>query len=301
MSHDDAINSAEWIAIAEPIATEAQPDGYGSYRMRALEYVKGSGSSEFIVPNADRMAAEGHSKEPSEGNYYAHTVSRFWTQGGSYSNWSDCSIHPGFLFSGNKYLVFGPLDYNVGFENITGEDDEWLKYVRASVSGKPERKPYPIPVEDYLKQAAAVLRVKVWWDGTSSQWTETVLKGAEANYLNMAYVAPQLNFDSRINPNCKELFSYGERPTELDILMVFERIPERKLRVSDYIECVGGDLSSHGSASAHGLFSLTGFREFPIVDDQVVFPDGKNSYWGDWGRLTLRKKVPVSEIEDLLQ
>ncbi|MBA3070165.1 MAG: hypothetical protein FP825_16985 [Hyphomonas sp.] len=300
-SHENAIDSAEWIAIAEPIATQAQPDGYSSYRMRALEYVKGSGPAAFIVPNADQMAAQGHSKEQSEGNYYAHTVSRFWTEGGSYSNWSDCRIHPEFLYSGHKYLVFGPLDYNVGFENITGEEDEWLKYVRARVSGQPGHKPYPIPFQTYLDQAAAVLRVKVWWDGTSSQWTETVRKGVEANYLNMAYVAPQVHFDSRISPNCKELFSYGDRPTELDFLMVFERMPERKVRKSDYLECVGGDLGSYGSASAHGLFSLTGFREFPIVDDQVVFSKGESGYWGNWGAPTLTEKVLVSELEDLLK
>lgn len=283
LAHTDAIDHAEWIVVAEPIQREKRDgkrDNQGRpsqglvYRMRAIEYVKGNGPKEFIVHHAQQEAANGDSHLPAEANYYGHSTSSFWSFGGRYFNWPDCRIHPGFFFSGQKYLIFGPLDYNVGFENITDENDLWLEYVKNRVASGTPKTPFPKTIEDYLTTAEAVVRVKARWDGTSSKWQQEIISGPDENYMNLVYASPSAAFDAALHQDCQGFSSENTRPDYLDRLYVFERIPkEKNVTKNNSLDCAGGDLRSDVNISAYGRFSLSGYRIFDIKKGRVAFPE----------------------------
>lgn len=288
VSHDAAIEGAEWIALASPIRRIEAGRGM-AYEMRAHEYLKGDGPELFVVENGSQGAASGHSKVPVEANYYGHSVSAFWESGGLYSNWPDCKIHPSFNFTGQTYLIFGPLDYNVGFENVTDSGDRWLQYVRDKLKGIDPEKPFPLDAKAYLERANAILRVQVSWDGTSSQRTVDRLKGPDLPYLNMAHVSPSAVFDSMIDPNCDPLFTGRERPEAVDFLYVFERLPEKDVKKGEGIHCLGGNKEAYGSVEAYGRFSLTGVRMFEIESGIVRLSSECDRFFKE------RCKTPVAK------
>ncbi|MEM1105781.1 MAG: hypothetical protein AAGH87_05270 [Pseudomonadota bacterium] len=290
VNHDAAIEDASWIALASPIR-RVETDRGMAYEMQALEYLKGEGPSVFSIENGWQRAANGHSVQAAEANYYGHSVSTFWEFGGLYSNWSDCKIHPGFYFTDQKYLIFGPLDYNVGFENVTDVDDVWLEYVREKVSGLNPAKPFPLDATEYLRRAEAVLRVQVSWDGTSSHWIVDRLTGPDLPYLNMAHVSPSAAFDSMIDPNCDPLLAQQERPEALDFLYVFERLPKGNVKKVEGVFCMGGNKEANGSVEAYGRFSLTGVRAFDIEAGSVRLSKECGAFYED------RCKTPVATTD----
>lgn len=290
INHDAAIEDASWIALASPIR-RVETDRGMAYEMQALEYLKGEGPDVFTIENGWQGAANGHSREAVEANYYGHSVSTFWEYGGLYSNWSDCKIHAGFYFKDQKYLIFGPLDYNVGFENVTDAGDIWLEYVRDRASGFNPAKPFPLEATDYLRRAKAILRVQVSWDGTSSHWTVNRLTGPDLPYLNMAHVSPSAVFDSMIDPNCDPLLAQQDRSDALDFLYVFERLPEGDVKRAEGLLCMGGNKEANGSVEAYGRFSLTGVRAFDIEAGTVRLSEECGGFHKD------RCKTPVATTD----
>ena len=273
LSHDATIAHAEWIVIAQPIRRTQSDDG-PAYEMRAIEYLKGDGPETFVIPNANQRAARHHSQQPAEGNYYAHTVSSFWEFGGSYSNWSDCEIHPGFLFRGHTYLIFGPLDYNLGFENITDEGDEWLSYVRAKLSEKTAIKPFPVAAAEFFGKAEAVVRVEVRWEGARASWRTDLLKGEERDYLRIAHVSPSAYFDSLVDPACRSSADVQRDKRMRSFFYVFEQLPTEEINKSDWLQCLGADRDSDGFVESRGKYSINGHRIYEIVEGEVTFsPD----------------------------
>jgi len=231
LPHDEAIEDAEWIVVAEAVRRTTEEVEYTagrttivkSYEMRVIEYLKGTGPQLINTPNRDERAARGHSKEVGERNFYGHEVSSFWMTGGHNSNWEDCEIHPGFLFAGHQYLLFGPKDYQNGFENITLDGDVWLQYVR-----------------DYFEKAKAIVRVQAEWDETSSRWSMDILKGPEKNYMHMINISPSAAFDGELNPACEHPFSRTPQAETIDRLYVFERLPDKKISMTQGVDCIGG-------------------------------------------------------------
>lgn len=270
LSHDATIAHAEWIAIAQPIRRTQSGDG-PAYEMRAIEYLKGDGPETFLIPNAHHGAARHHSKQPAEGNYYAHTASSFWEFGGSYSNWPDCEIHPGFLFRDHTYLIFGPLDYNLGFENITDEGDAWLAYVRAKLSANSAKKPFPVAATEFFGRAEAVVRVHVQWEGNRASWRTELLKGDERDYLRLAHVSPSAYFDTLVDPECTSSVGLPNRRQVRSFFYVFEHLPAKEINKSDWLRCLGADKDIDGYAEARGKYSTIGHRIYEIIEGEVTF------------------------------
>ena len=290
LSHDEAINDAEWIArVRSPSRID------GGVKMKVLEYVKGSGP-EFIEFNNASIENAGWHKVSDEANYYGHTVSSFWNFGGSSSMEPDCNIYPGFLSSG-QYLVFGPLDYDVGFEQIISDDDSWLKYVRERVKGNLPAKPNEISLSEYLENAKAVVRFEAKWEHNRAVWKETVLKGQRDSYASMLFPSPPAFFDTKLNPTC---LSYG-RPRELmdtnngvfDRIYVIEQIPTEKTKAPQHLACAGSDKNGWGEISAFGIFSVTGHDYFDVVGEFV---------FRQWARYrTQNEKKELNEFLSILE
>lgn len=282
LPHDDAIDDAEWIVVAEAVRRTTEELEYTAglrftvqgYEMRVIEYVKGTGPDLINISNRDERAAKDHSKEAGERNFYGHAVSSFWMIGGDNSNWPDCSIHPGFLFAGHRYLIFGPKDYQNGFENITLDGDVWLQYVRDYVDGKAPDKPFPVSTADYFEKAKAIVRVQAAWDGTSARWSMDILKGPEKNYMHMINVSPSAAFDVELNPACERPFSEAPQAETIDRLYVFERMPDKEISITQGVDCIGEKLDDWGRMSARGVFAPNSYQVLDVVDGYVQLPQG---------------------------
>lgn len=292
LAQDEVIEHAEWIALAEAISFERR-DGGPVYHMRAIEYLKGSGPEEFELPNAYRQY-NGDSKQPEEINYYGHTVSKFWLGATRYSNWPDCRIHPGFAMRGQRYLIFGPLDYALGFENVTDEGDLWLQYVRDYLADGTARKPFPIAPSDYFTNAEAIVHVRASWDGSSVDLEQVLLSGPEDNYLKMAYISPLAAFADILDPACHGEFGFPRgQATSLDRVYVFERIPRKDIRFSETLWCVGGEEFTSASISGYGRYSYTGGTYFAVEDGEIVSAQARTS---DWVAPFRTSRIPLSNL-----
>lgn len=302
LDHDATIEDAEWIVIASPIRKFNAERGQ-AYEMRAIEYIKGSGPDEFTINNADQAAASGDSRVPAEKNYYGHSVSSFWELGGRFGYWADCRMHPGFLFSGHKYLIFGPLDYNVGFENIVDDGDLWLEYVRARVAGDEASKPFPKPPTDYFQSAKAIVHVHAKWEGNNANWDVAILKGDDAPYLKMAHVSPAAYFSQILDPECQTDNQKRVGHSDVEYLYVFEELPSENIRKSDPLTCNGGknDRLSSGAAWAYAQFSITGSRIFNVEDGAIEYPaDCHGVLKRVCASLGIRGKVKLADIRAML-
>lgn len=269
LSHDEAIDDAEWIAR---VVADSRVNG--GMKMKVLEYIKGSGPEFIDIENASTKNALWHSKIAAEANYYGHTVSSFWKFGGRLFNEPDCKIHPTFLFSDHQYLIFGPLDYSVGFEQITSEDDYWLEYVKERVNGNLPTKPTEVSLASYLDNAKAVVRFQAKWENNRATWTETVLKGENESYANMLFPSPAAFFDIKLNPTC---LSFGE-PRKLweikegvfDRIYVIEEIPTEEVKATQHLACAGADKNGEGGIQAWGVFSISGHSYFDVRGEFVL-------------------------------
>lgn len=268
LSHQDSIEDAEWIVRAKAVTRVN-----GGFKMQALEYLKGSGPNTFVLPDATTDGASYDELEPSDANYFGHESSKFWAFGGRSSNEPDCRIHPSILFGERQYLIFGPLDYNVGFENIAIENDRWLQYVRDYLKDEKPKPLFPMTFERYVGDASAIVRFRAEWKDDKAVWTEDVLKGEAASYAHRIFISPPAFFDTAVNPNCTK---YGERRKlrPFDKIYVIENLQDSEILVSQHLECVGADKGSSGYIEARGIFLNNGMNEF-----NVITRDGKTTLY----------------------
>ncbi len=261
LPHEKAIEHAEWIARATALR-----ELENGVEMKAVEYIKGDGPRSFILPRAQSIASSWEPNQPDEANYFGHTVSGFWRNGGRSLNRSDCLIHPRISFQNTEYLIFGPLDYNVGFENVTSENDLWLEYVRKYVNRESPRKPFPKPINKIVKHAQAIVLFEAQWEQGRATWKEHVLLGDRESYAHTLFVSPSAYFDTEVNPNC---IRYGTKRVvgEYKRLFILEALPKQKLRTEQSIECVGPELDGTASIKAIGLFSVYGHSTLNVTKD----------------------------------
>lgn len=289
LSHVEAIEDADWIALA--IGSKRAD---GGIEMRATEYLKGSGPERFLLSRASTEGARDDELVAAESNYYGHTSSSFWLHGGRSYNEPDCKIHPSILFGERQYLIFGPLDYNVGFENIAGEEDEWLAYVRDHLRGQNPKNPFPTMLSDYLRDAWAIVRFRAEWREGNASWTEEVLKGDKSSYAHMLFISPVAYFDTAVKPDC---IRYGEprKIADFDRIFVIEKEPSTETLSFQHVECVGADLDSAASIRGRGIFSSNGAREL-----RVRTVDGVATVQPDFGRHTQLWNKPTVTLEQFL-
>lgn len=273
LAHDEAIEDAEWIVLAEAVALEpieGDPYNRENYKMRVIEYLKGDGPKEILVANAQMATRNSHDTIAAEGNFYGHSTSKFWTNGGNNFNDSDCRIHPEFLNNGQAYLIFGPLDYQNGFENITEEGDVWLQYVRDYLDGSNPKKPFPVTLQSYIQDAKAIVRVNARWDGKDVAWSTDVLKGEEQDYLSMVYLSPKGYFDSVLNPTCGDERQKKRVRAEINRFYVFEELPSQSIWTSQRIECVGPDRADGATLKGTSRMSTNGHVIFDVEPEDTL-------------------------------
>lgn len=222
------------------------------------------------MQDATTNVKAGDELEPSEGNYYGHTTSKFWVDGGRSFSEPDCRIDPVIIFGEREYVIFGPLDYNVGFENIAVEGDKWLEFIKKRLRGETSMRPFPKPLESYLANSAAIVRFRAEWLKDKVIWSEEVLKGDMSSYAHALFISPAAFFDTAVNPNCS---NYGyRRNAEL-----FDRI---------YVE-------------AWATISNAGVNDFAVMSDEagvfVLNDEGRHS------GVFEEDKVPLDHFLKLIQ
>lgn len=293
LSHEEAIEDAKWIVRAK--ALSHVEDGI---EMLALEYLKGDGPEKFILPRASTDGASGDKLEAAEGNFFGHRVSKFWTFGGRSFNSPDCKIHPSILFADREYLIFGPLDYNVGFENLAVGDDLWINFVRDYLNNEQPRKPFPQKLEKYLEDVDAVVRIKAEWTESGANWKEEILKGTEISYAHMLFISPPAFFDTAVNPNC-EKFGRPRNVGSFDRIYVIEKLNTSRIIMSQNVECTGADKGSFGQIHSRGIFSVNGMIEIRLRGD-----DDMKTLLPAWDRhvnLWEEQQVSLKEFINLLR
>jgi len=130
---ESIIKDADWIARVRPVSGKKNDGRHRIISVVVLEYLKGKGPRVIDIPGSTNRHFD---PEPAEGNYYAHQTSQFWSFDGNYFNDTDCRIYPEFLFDKSEFLIFGPKQYALGYEQITSENDQWLTFVRDKLAGK---------------------------------------------------------------------------------------------------------------------------------------------------------------------
>lgn len=248
-----AVSHADWIARVQAVAL---PDGL-THRLEVITYLKGNGPDylDFSRPitglqseaDFERLhrrpvdwtegARVTFSRELGQGGFNAfdHTNSKFWTEGATEASiWTDCRVHPNFVV-GREYLVFGPLDYQYGFEPIRSEDDAWLEFVVDATSGETPRPPFPVPFEDYVADAHAIIRIEASLDGDAFDLEETVLKGDAESYLSELYILGALHIRDALR--CRNIRNETIR-SELDTIVVIEQITAQTVPVRQALVCL---------------------------------------------------------------
>lgn len=263
LSFEQSIDHAEWIVRAKVYSQLEQ-----GIKMQVLEYIKGFGPDQINIKEA-AIIDLWHDKEPGEANYYGHNISKYWSHGNFQPMESDCKIHPNFAFGDSEYLIFGPLDYNSGFENITLKNDAWLAFVKAHLNSQPTVNPAALTPTEYIKNAHAIIRFEAEWKDNKAIWRETIHKGKRASYANMLFPSPVAYFDTKLNPNC----TYFGKPRSItenkkyDWIYVIEAQPKKVIRHSQHLACTGSNLDQDGEISAKGVFSVNGFTKYSVNRD----------------------------------
>lgn len=264
-----SIADADWIGRMR-VGSIDRNNGNPRATLTLIECLKGDCPENWAISSG--IDAVRHHDAPSDGNSYGHRASIFWTTERGYSNWPDCRIHPNLAYN-REYLIFGPLDYSVGFENLAAESDLWLEFVRRELVGASPQLPYPIDVMTYFSDARAVVRVGAAWNGHQVVIDQELLVGEPARYLDMAFAVPEVALRHALDPNCQ--LDWEGRPVfqvNVDFMLVFEFLPTENTVLNTGFSC--GDLfdtDSHVSLRAIGQFAGSGVRRFDIVDDVVHF------------------------------
>ncbi|WP_300529196.1 hypothetical protein [Maricaulis sp.] len=271
--HLETIREAGWIALARA----GRHDENGGIELDVIEYLKGEGLDVLTYERARPVRPLRHSRDAVPSNFYAHETSQFWRpMGGRASSNTGCNIVPDFE-AGQTYLVFGPLDYNLGFENIAGEADHWLSFVREALANETMEGPQQ-DLGEWIGQVEAMILVTARWDDGAIELSEHVLYGTEDSYLNTAYIWPEQVFRHQLNPTC----GTPVQRDSLTRLIVIERLPDRHVENSQGILCPlpgqaldidgpryppGGEFFT--TVDANGRFATNAMREFNVVNNQV--------------------------------
>lgn len=284
LDHDRAIEDAGWIArVAAPAGnkpTKRSNNYFGGSRnptgvYEVLEYLKGSGPSKIkaYIPESSW-----HSMKPAEANYFGHRASVF----GSFAHYLDQDIvdsscewgtplsNKNPFLGDNKtkpyreYLVFGPELYAVGFENIAGNDDMWLQYVRAKLdSNALANRPLFADWQAYLSKAEAVVHMRITWNGEKMLFDEEILKGPKLEYKDLIFVSAERQFGRLADPECSPRLPEFESS---EYLFVFEVLPREEITVSAALECRWKYvLHEYPFVTATRNFSINGRRAFHVV------------------------------------
>ena len=272
----DAIHHADWIGLAVAVRSS---DGSG-LELEFREYLKGDGPQSLPVsyPRFDSASSNGHSDEALVGNYYAHTTATFWDGRGRGGLGADCRIRVEFA-EGASYLVFGPLQYVVGYENIAvADDDAWLEYVRDVLAGEVQELP-PLRLRDLLDRSAAVIRVRARMDGEQVLLDEEVLVGELASYLNATTIYPEEFYRALLDPRCS---GWGTQNEVIERFIVIEEIPARPVLMRQTSWCpplramplMEGpfrifDSPFYVSMEASGMFATNAFSEFHVSEGRI--------------------------------
>jgi len=264
-SATDTIDDAEWIARVKGVSWEDLDKSQFSFRgakMEVIEYLKGSGPDEIVISPIRSNEAHGDGSEPNENNYAGHKDTSFWIFGGRNLNDPDCLIHASVLVDGSEYLVFGPGDYNYGFENIAGEEDIWLNFVKSYLKDASTPLPIKKSAKSFFNDAYAVVLFKAEWKSNGLNWTQNILSGPERDYASMLYAAPDTFFSNRVNPRCEVEGRKRARPKTFHQIVVIERNPIQKIDSYQSLSCAGADFSGYGSIRSEGIFSNRGHVTF---------------------------------------
>ena len=279
LDHYESVESAQWIALVQAVRGE----GGSEARLRVIEYLKGSGPAEITLGELVNAYEWGRDADrPLPGNYFAHTTSDFWDTGGRGYNSTDCRIYPEFQ-GGQHYLVFGPLDYNLGYENIAlAADDAWLGFVRDVVAGEATH-PEPVRLADYLGEAEAIIRVRARLDDGVVRIDEEVLHGAGEAYLGMTTIYPDQWYRHALDPECSPHLSGPA--ASVDEIIVIERIPDEPVLQRESYGCSSPEQIPATSRyslwfvdlRSRGIFARNGFKRFRIEDGSIDLNPGRAS------------------------
>ncbi len=293
LAHDQAIEDATWIALATMEGTSVEgSDSF--YNLKVIEYLKGSGPQSIKIREyIFKRSLKRHSTSPASANFFSHETSDFWALGSFYTNDTDCEIHPDFDDDGQKYLIFGPKDYALGFEQVT-DDDLWLNYVRQRVAGGKPTKPFPKTAKDYFNDAKAIVRVTAEWKHNTAVWKETVFKGDKPSYINTLFISPAARLTSYLNPACADQ-TFMPHFKKVDFLYVLEDEPKIEDNISQSIWCLGDTHEQDGYVESYGLYPTTGFRRFEIQKERINLEHTDSFMYSKERRETY---FPKATIED---
>ncbi len=327
LSHEEVIADAEWIAR---VRAERDLSG-GPGRLIVRDYLKGGGPEVIMLPqppdtpearmalhNSDPGWVDGayarveydwpspqHSRAPGGTNFYGHRTSEFWTEGSLNFNATDCRIWPRF-HPGAEYLIFGPLDYNLGFENISGDDDVWLEFVRDRVSDGEAEAPFPVPLDEFLVSAHAVVRLKARLEGGELVYEEIVLKGDMPSYLDQIFILPEAEISDQIICRARDPWWDG---SQIDHLYVIEQPASGPDWHSSVLLCSrdapdGDPFGPHEGVYLHsrGQFTHGRLRTFGIDEEERVSTDHSIRHRSLFTEphADFSSGIPLSEIEAIL-
>lgn len=257
----ETIDDAEWIAFVKGVSWEDLDESQFAYKaakMEVIKYLKGSGPNEIMITPIRSNGAHGDSSEPNENNYAGHKDTSFWIYGGRNANDPDCLIHASVLVDGSEYLIFGPKDYNYGFENIAGEGDKWLKFVEGYLSNKSTALPIEKSAKEFFRDAYAVILFNAEWTSDGLSWTQDILSGPDRDYASILYPAPSAYFSDRVSQRCEVEKWEQPLPNRFHQIVVLERDPIQRIHSYQSLNCTGAGLAGDGSIRAEGVFSNRG-------------------------------------------
>lgn len=286
VDHDEAIASADWIALVEIENWIHDDDRNASANARVIDYIKGKGKTYITIANPRSNWARFDEDFPAESNFYDHKASAFWMGKGRNANYTDCLIHPG-LYLGKKYLVFGDHQMALGYEQIGhAQNDAWLSYVKKKVSEETATKPFPTTADRYLERAKAVVRVTGKIENGVTSWDQIIYKGPERDYLRYVYISPHVAIEGALRENCN-IPSYVRKENAFDFVFVFESLPTSNIQTTQYDHCAGEQGDIKAKITATGQFSRFGHMLFSVVQGEIVTPFGDNTILTD--ELTFKK------------
>jgi|GEM_PF-3192711 len=217
--HGAAIEDTEWIALVRALPGEAGRDA----RLQVLEYLKGRGARTLRlgeIGTQNRFNPD--SVSPVAANFYGHAADEFWHSSTFHVGFgTDCRAAPMFM-PGNLYLVFGPHEYGIGFENVTLVDDRWVEFVRERVAQE-RYDEVTLALDAHLSDAAAVMRVQARWTDGGLVTRETILSGARSAIHPRAWALARDYLERELGLACyRRRLAVGH---EFDALIVFDDLP----------------------------------------------------------------------------
>jgi len=129
--HDELIQMAEVIVIAELVSKEVHESGMITFFLSPLETLKGTKPEiiEFVIFGSPMS---------SDNDFRAHTEKKFWEEDIGRSKWPCCICGPAHDFEEKKKYLLFPDAFGAmkSAEVVNSYDDAWLEYVRQKLKNK---------------------------------------------------------------------------------------------------------------------------------------------------------------------